>query len=74
MLIELLTGELPFPGKAATKAPERIVSHCKEQWEDYEGVLQSHQSWVGLPLLTASHTSSIYLMHWAFQVIACFSG
>ena len=74
VLFELLTGELPFHGKAATKAPEHIVSHCKEQWEDYEGVLQAHQSWVSLPLLIASQTSSIYLLHWAFQVIACFPG
>ncbi|KAL0045200.1 hypothetical protein WJX82_000449 [Trebouxia sp. C0006] len=46
VLFELLTGELPFPGKAAAKAPEYINSLCKEQWEDYEGVLQAHQSWV----------------------------
>jgi len=54
VLFELLTGELPFPGKAATKAPECLDSLCKEQWEDYEGVLQAHQSWVSMPLLTAS--------------------
>ena len=44
VLFELLTGEMPFRGKAATKAPECIVSHCKKQWEDYEDVLQGHQS------------------------------
>ena len=73
VLFELLTGELPFCGKAATKAPECIDSLCKEQWEEYEGVLQAHQSWVSLPLLTASQTSSIYLMRWAYQMIGCVS-
>ncbi len=68
VLFELLTGELPFRGKAATKAPEYINSLCKEQWEDYEGVLQAHQSWVSMPLLTASHTSSTHSRH---QMIAC---
>ncbi len=60
MLFELLTGELPFRGKAATKAPERINSLCKEQWEDYEVVLQAHHSWVSMPLLSASQTPPTY--------------
>ena len=60
VLFELLTGDLPFRGKAATKAPEYINSLCKEQWEDYEGVLQAHQSWVTMPLLTASQTPPTY--------------
>jgi len=55
VLFELLTGELPFRGKAATKAPEYINSLCKEQWEDYEGVLQAHQSWVSMPVLPKYH-------------------
>ena len=54
VLFELLTGEVPFCGKAATKAPECIDSLCKEQWEDYKDGLQGHESWVSLPLLTAS--------------------
>ena len=61
VLFELLTGELPFRGKAATKALECLDSLCKEQWEDYEGVLQAQQSWVSMPLLTASPTPPI---HW----------
>ncbi|DBA75319.1 TPA: hypothetical protein ACH3X1_010591 [Trebouxia sp. C0004] len=46
VLFELLTGEVPFCGKAATKASENIDSLCKEEWEDHEGVLQAHQSWM----------------------------
>ncbi len=38
------------------KAPEDINSPCKEQWEDYEGVLQAHQSWVSMPLLKTPPT------------------
>ncbi len=49
VLFELLTGELPFRNKAATKAPECLDSLCKEQWENYGGVLQDHQSWVSMP-------------------------
>ena len=66
VLFELLTGELPFPGKTATEAPECLDSLCKEQWEDYEGVLQAQQSWVSMTLLTASPTPPIL---WAFQAV-----
>ncbi len=56
VLFELLTGELPFRGKAA---PECLDSHCKKQWEDYEDMLQAHQSWVSMPCSLLSSTTHL---------------
>ena len=49
VLYELLTGELPFKDEhnlSVRKAPDSVPSDCRWQWEDYQAVLESQQSWV----------------------------
>ncbi len=49
VLYELLTGEVPFDGKdssVVTEAPTDVPSKSKDQWEDYESVLDLQRSWV----------------------------
>ena len=51
VLYELLTGELPFNGKAASaqlKMPVIVSSHCSAQWQEYECMLSAQEAWVSL--------------------------
>ena len=54
VLYELLTGELPFKDErnsSVRKAPASVPSDCRWQWEDYQAVLESQQTWVSLARL-----------------------
>ena len=60
VLYELLTGELPFKDErnsAVRKAPDSVPSDCRWQWEDYQAVLESQQSWVSIASTMAALVS-----------------
>jgi len=49
VLIEILTGEVPFKSKdcpAAVQAPQTVPAESRAQWEVYEHMRQAQQTWV----------------------------